>query len=47
MISKQLKIILLVMRWTVGRRNLRSIAVKDYLLFRFIRNRKLDLPNFN
>lgn len=47
MISKQLKIILLVMRWTVGRRNLRSIAVKDYHLFRFIRNRKLDLPNFN
>ena len=47
MINKKLKLISMVMRWTIGRRNLRSVMIRDQHLFKFIRVRKLDFVNFN
>ena len=47
MITKKLKLISMVMRWTIGRRNIRSLSIRDNRLFRFIRDRKLDFVNFN
>lgn len=47
MIVKKLSMISTVMRWTIGRRNIRILAIRDHRLFKFIREKKLVFVNFN
>lgn len=47
MIVKKLSMISTVMRWTIGRRNIRILATRDHRLFKFIREKKLVFVNFN